>query len=245
MKIRDLSVLASLLMTCAIATPVLGGVDPYVRVDYGQNQLWNANIDIRAREAAFQASGYPATFETVGFGYGPGVSAGVWILPEVRVGITYSYLRAVRGNGLFEPGLIYPNEVDCRMNEVGAEAAARFKKLAGLTVGGNVALGWAELRERFPAENADRLGYVDLTAHRTRPTCGVFVGIDRTNPAGTNLAGIAGFVRVGFQYRDLGRMPGHLTWSDGTDWVKTTGETGWTDFSGLYAKVGFGYDLVR
>jgi hypothetical protein len=240
MKIRDLSVLASLLMACAIATPVLGGVDPYVRVDYGQNGLWNANVDVRNREAAFRADGYPATFETVGFGYGPGVSAGVWILPEVRLGVTYSYLRAARGNGLYEPGFIYPNESDSRMNEVGAEAAARFKKLAGLMVGANVALGWAEMRGRFPAEDADRLGYVDLTAHRTRPTCGVFVGIDQTN-----LAGIAGFIRAGFQYRDMGEMPSQLTWSDGTDTVKTTGKTGWTDYSGLFVKVGFGYDLVR
>jgi hypothetical protein len=245
MKIRDLSVLASLLITCAIATPVLGGVDPYVRVDYGQNQLWNTSIEVENREAAFQASGYPATFERVGFGYGPGVSAGVWILPEVRVGITYSYLRAARGNGLYVPGLSYPNEFDFRMNEVGAEAATRFNQLAGLTVGANVALGWAEMLGRFPAEDAGRLGYVDLTANRTRPTCGVFVGIDQTNPAGTNLAGIAGFVRVGFQYRDMGRMPSHLTWSDGTERVKTTGETGWTDYSGLYVKVGIGYDLVR
>lgn len=243
MKIRDLSVLASFLMACASAVPAVAGVTPYVRVDYGQNELrmTDQNNRIRKDQAAFVADDYPAAFETIGYGYGPGVSAGVWILPGLRVGATYSYLRAVRNNRLDVDGeFSYADGLDLRKNEVGVEAAVRFKRLAGLTAGANVAMAWAEMTESVSLEDVDGTTRLDVEAHRTKPSFGVFVGIDQTNEAG-----VAGFIRAGFQYCDMGQMPCDLTLSDGTSTVQTTGKTIWTDYSGFYVKVGVGYDLVR
>lgn len=69
----------------------------------------------------------------------------------------------------------------------------------------------------------------------------MLVGIDQTNPAG-----VAGFVRAGFQCRDMSRMPGRLTTSDGMDTVQGTGRTTWLDYSGrVCVRVGVGYDPVR
>ena len=107
-------------------------------------------------------------------------------------------------------------------------------------MGASVAQGWAKLIENYSREDADGLDRQDGTAHRTRTTFGAFVGVDQTNSAG-----VAGFVRLGFQYRDLGHMPSQLTLSDGTNTVHSTGTTRWLDFSGLYLRVGVGYDLVR
>lgn len=243
MKTRGLSVLASFLMMCAGAAPGLAGVTPYVRLDYGGNQLrmTDENGGIRTAEASLRAEGYPAAFETIGSGFGPGASAGLWILPGFRLGATYSYLRAVRNNHLDVPDEIsYSDDLDFRMTEVGAEAAVRIQRLAGVTVGASVAQGWAKLIENYSREDADGLDRQDGTAHRTRTTFGAFVGVDQTNSAG-----VAGFVRLGFQYRDLGHMPSQLTLSDGTNTVHSTGTTRWLDFSGLYLRVGVGYDLVR
>jgi len=226
MKIHGLLVLASFLMTCVLVTPAAAGVAPYVRLDYGGNQLrmTDRNIAIRKEEASLKKAGYPATFQEIGFGYGPSASVGLWILPGFRLGAAYSYLRAVRNNRLDVPGEIsYADDLDFRMNEVGVEAAVRFKRLAGLTVGVDVAGGWAKSIENYSREDADGLNSWDEKAYRTKPTCGAFVGIDQTNPAG-----VAGFIRAGFQYRDMGRMP-----------------VQWTDYSGFYVRAGLGYDLVR
>ncbi len=243
MRIRGLSVLACLLMTCALAGPVAAGVAPYVRLDYGGSQLrmTDVNLGIRRAEAALRTEGYPAAFETVGSSYGPGASVGLWILPAFRVGATYSYLRAVRYNRLDVPdSLSYSDDLDFRIHEVGAEAAVRIRRLAGLTVGINVAQGWAKLIEGYSREDAGGSNSWDETSHRTRTTGGAFVGLDQTNAAG-----VAGFVRVGFQYRDMGRMPTRRTSFDGTNTVQTTGRTMWLDYSGVYATVGLGFDLVR
>jgi hypothetical protein len=243
MKIRDLSVLASFLMTCALAVPTAAGVAPYVRVDYGGNQLrmTDHNNRIRAAGASLKAEGYSAALRTIGSSYGPGASVGLWILPGFRVGVTYSYLRAVRNNRFDVPGEIsYADDLDFRKNEVGAEAAVRFKRLAGLTAGVNVAQGWAESIESYSREDAAGLDSWDETGHRTKPSYGGFVGLDQTNAAG-----VAGFIRVGFQYCDMGWMPSHLTSFDGTNTVQTTDKTIWTDYSGFYVRAGFGYDLVR
>ena len=240
MKIRGRLVLASFLMTCVLVTPAAAGGAPYIRLDYGGNQLrmTDHNIRIRNAEVAFKAEGYPAELATIGSSYGPGVSVGLWILPGFRFGATYSYLRAVRNNCFDVPGEIsYADDLDFRKNEVGAEAAVRFKRLAGLTVGVNVAQGRAEMTERYSREDADGLDSWDVIAHRTKPSFGAFVGIDQTNAAG-----VAGFIRAGFQYCDMGQMPSQKTLPDGT---QTTGTTIWTDYSGFYVRAGFGYDLVR
>ncbi len=247
MKIRDLPALACLLTTLAGAAPVLAGVAPYVRLEYGGNELRmsGANREIREDEAAFRAAGLPATFQEIGAGYGPAVSAGVWVLPGLRLGATYSYLRAVRSNGFTVPGVIaYGDQLDLRMTEIGAEAAVRFRQWAGFTVGANVARGRGELIESGYDEEPGIRVDLQETASRTQVTWGAFVGFDQTNPAG-----IAGFVRAGFQFRDLGHLSGRWT-SDvagpgGTTAYEGTDTTPELDFSGFYVRVGVGYDLVR
>jgi hypothetical protein len=247
MKIRVLSVLAGIQMILATAAPVSAGVAPYVRLDYGGNglRMTGQNADIRESETLLREVGWPVTFQDIGTGYGPGVSAGLWILPGVRVGATYSYLRACRNNGLDVPDeLFYTDALDFRMNEIGAEAAVRFTRWAGFTVGANVAASRGERVERYFAETPDVQVAVDATARRTKMTYGAFVGIDQTNPAG-----VAGFVQVGYRYRDLGHMEGrwsgHLTTAEGTVTDEGPDTTPEVDFSGFYFRVGIGYDLVH
>jgi hypothetical protein len=242
MNSRGLLVLASFLMTCAFAASAVAGVAPYVRLDYGGNELrmTDGNNLIRETEASLKAAGYPAAFKTVGTGYGPSASLGLWIAPWIRAGATYSYLRAVRHNKFRADQVLYSDDLDFRMHEIGVEAAVRSVKLVGLTVGANVGWGRAELIEHLDVEYAFSQYYCNATANRTRTTCGAFVGLDQTDHRG-----IAGFIRAGFQFRDMGRMPSQLTEFEGTSIVRSTGHTAWLDYSGFYLKFGVGYDLVR
>jgi hypothetical protein len=138
------------------------------------------------------------------------------------------------------PGqLFYADDLDFRMTEIGAEAAVRIVPLAGFTVGANIAQGRAQMIEGYSFEDASGQLYEDATAGAVKTTYGAFVGIDQTNPAG-----LAGYIRVGFQYRNVGSMPSQVTLSDGTNSVQTTGNTIPLDYSGYYVKVGIGYDLV-
>jgi len=248
MKTRSRLVLASLLMTCVLATPAAAGVAPYVRLDYGGSQfrMTDLNNGIEDDNAELLDAGLPAMFEKVGSGYGPGASVGVWLTPGLRLGATYSYLRAVRINSLdlADPDVFaYDDELDLRMTEIGVEAAVRFKRLWGLTLGASVAQGRGEIIERLTVDQTvDVLDYyrLDGNAHRTKTTFGAFVGIDQTNDAG-----VAGYIQAGFQYRDFGRLSGEVTETDGVDVVRSTSRTVWLDYSGFYAKIGIGYDLVR
>ncbi len=243
MKTHGLPVLAGLLLSCLIAAPAAARVSPYVRLDYGGSQLRmsDANRLIHDNEGLLASAGFPASFHTIGTAYGPSGSAGLWLLPGLRVGATGSYVRAVRVNHLHVPGqLFWADDQDFRMTEFGAEAAVRFVRLAGLTIGANVAQGRAELVEGFSVEDLSGQYYQDGKSHRTKTTYGAFIGLDQTNGLG-----LVGYVRAGFQYRDMGHMPADLTVSDGTSSVQTTGKTVWLDYSGIYLKVGIGYDLVH
>lgn len=242
MRIRGLSAIAGLLLTCACASPSGAAVVPYLRLDYGASQLRmsEGNKLINDSEAMFKAAGYPADFKEVGPGSGPSAALGLWVFPAFRVGATYSYLRSVRNNRLHVPGqLFYEDDLDFRMTEIGAEAAVRIVPLAGFTVGANVAQGRAQLIEGYSYEDAYGQLYMDTTARSTKTTYGMFLGLDQTNEAG-----FAGYVRVGFQYRNVGSMPGQVTMSDGTNTIQTTGNTIPLDYSGYYVRVGIGYDLV-
>jgi hypothetical protein len=243
MIVRARSVLASLVLACTIALPATAAVSPYVRLQYGGNQLrmTDGNLLIKRTQATFQSAGYPAEFQSVGPGSGPGGSVGLWLFRGFRVGATYSHFRAVRHNRLHVPGQVfYADDLDFRMTEIGGEAAVRFQKLAGLTLGASVARGKAEMIEGYSYEDLSGQLYLDATANRTRTTFGAFVGLDQTNPAG-----VAGFIRVGFEYRDMGHMPSQVTLSDGTTTSNATGRTIWLDYSGIYVRAGIGYDLVR
>ncbi len=249
MRIRGLPVLAAVLLTCALAAPASAALSPYVRLDYGGTQLrmTDGNNLIRDNEAAYRAAGLPADFNTIGSSYGPSGAVGLWVLPGLRVGATYAYGRSVRHNRLHVPGVVWDaSDLDFRMTEIGGEAAVRFRRLAGLTFGATVAQGRAEMIEGYAFE--DFTGwpdnfyqyYQDDVAKKTRITYGGYIGLDQTNEQG-----VAGFIRAGFVYRDMGHMPTDLTISDGTNTVQATGQTIWLDYSGFYVKAGIGYDLVH
>ncbi len=243
MKIRGLSILSSLMLACAVAAPGSAGVSPYVRMQYGGTQLrmTDGNLAIQRAEATFRSAGFPAEFSKVGPASGPGGSVGLWLFHGFRVGATYSRTRSIRHNILHEPGLLYyADDLDFRMTTLGGEAALRFEKLGGLTFGASVAQGKTEMTEGYAYEDLSGQLYLDATATQTKPAYGVFLGLDQTNPQG-----VAGFIRVGFEYCDVGHMPSRMTLSDGVTTVNTTGSTIWMDYSGFYLRAGIGFDLVR
>ena len=144
-----------------------------------------------------------------------------------------------RINHLHVPGqLFYADDLDFRMTEVGGEAAVRFTRLLGFTLGANVAKGRSQLIEGYSAEDASGQLYQDATANGSKTTYGAFLGFDQTNPSG-----IAGFIRAGFQYRNMGSLPSQLVISDGTTTTQATGNTIPLDYGGFYLKLGIGYDL--
>ncbi len=71
-------------------------------------------------------------------------------------------------------------------------------------------------------------------------TYGGYLGFERTNGRG-----VAGYIRAGYQVREVGRLPSKLTQSDGYTTVEATGNTIDLDYSGFYFKVGIGYDLAH
>jgi hypothetical protein len=243
MKIRVLSVLTSLLLTCAVGTSATARIAPYVRLDYGGNQLrmTDGNIAVQEIETSLKEAGYPADFPKIGAGFGPTASVGLWIFPSFRLGATYSYLRAFPRNSVYvEDEFYYSDDLDFLMREIGVEAAVRIKRLQGLTVGASVAQGRAQLIEGVNVVDPYGWLYEHATAQRTKMTYGGYVGLDQTNAAG-----VVGFIRLGYQYRDMGHMPSEWTQSDGTDTAHGTGQTVWLDYSGIYFKVGVGYDFVH
>ena len=245
MKSRGRLSLVGLALSCVVAAPAVAGIAPYVRVDFGGSQfrMTDGNSRIRETETAFKTAGYTVDFHEVGTGYGSGAAAGLWLLPGFRVGATYSLLKSSLENYVHVPGdVFFADELQFRMSEIGAEAAVRIRSLAGLTLGANVARGRAELVEAYTVEDyyASSFYYQDGTGNRTVTTYGGYVGLDQTNPAG-----VVGFIRAGFQYRDVGRMPFHMVVSDGVTSSPVDGETIWLDYSGFYVKAGVGFDLVR
>jgi hypothetical protein len=235
--------LTTVLLAIVTAIPAMAGVAPYVRVDFGVNQLKmkDANDVIMHNEAAFKAAGYPASFQKVGAGYGPSGSIGLWLLPGFRVGATGSYSATTRRNSLNVPGhVFFAQDVDLKMMEFGGEAAIRIRRLAGLTLGGDLCWARAEMVEGFTDEEAFGQLYEDARAHAIRTTGGWFVGLDQTNTAG-----IAGFVRLGYRYRNVGSMPDRVTISDGVNTAQVSGATIPFDFSGFYVRVGVGYDVAH
>jgi hypothetical protein len=185
--------------------------------------------------------GWPAEFEEVGAAYGPGASAGLWLFPGFRVGATFSYMRAVLNNGFDVPDqLLYVHEADLRVTEIGVEAAVRFERLMGLTLGGNVGRGRGELIEGLTVRDPfDRL-YQTSEANKTKTTYGGFIGLEQANDAG-----VVGYIFAGFQYRDMGRMDSENTLTNGVDTVRWKDKTVWLDYSGYYVKAGIGYDFGR
>jgi hypothetical protein len=229
------------MMCCAFASPAVAGIRPYVRFDYGGRELRMTDVDqmITDNQAAITAIGYPASFAKIGSAYGPSGSAGLWLFPNFRVGGTVSRLRALRSNRVHVPGsYFFQQDLDFSMVEVGGEAVLRFPRLAGLMLGGGVAQGTAKAVEGLSEATPSFEFYQDATAERRLTTYDAFVGLDQTNAAG-----VAGFVRAGFAFRDVGHMPSRVTQSDGVTSVTFDSSSRWSDYSGFYLKVGVGYDL--
>lgn len=242
MKTRGLSALFALSVALAVAAPASARIAPYVRLDYGGGQLRMSDCNklIHDNQVVFESNGFDPDFKRVGTAYGAGGAAGLWLFSGLRVGATYSRLESVTHNRLHEPGAVFfADDMHFRMTEIGAEVALRFSKLHGFLIGGNVAQGKGEMVEGFTIEDywASSAYYQDGTANKTRTTYGGFIGFDQTNPNG-----VAGFIRAGYQYRDMGRMDSKLDISDGSTSWKDTGRTVWLDYSGLYVKVGVGFD---
>jgi hypothetical protein len=233
-----------LLVVAGCATPALAGVPPYIRLEYGGTlmRMTDANSLIHDNETFFKSYGYSASFHKIGASFGPALAAGFWVRPGFRLGATISYQRALRHNGLNLPTYVfYSDDLDFRMTEIGIEAAARFERLHGFTIGANVGQGRAEATEHLTiVDSYGDMIRVHSDSARHKLTFGGYVGIDQANPSG-----FAGFFRAGFQYRDMGRMPGHAVASDGVSTVEGDTHTVWLDYSGIYVKFGIGYDGAR
>ncbi len=242
MRIRFLTALAVICLLQAAPRTTAAGVSPYLRGSYGGGRFEMNSIDgvIAQDEVALTSAGLPVHFDRVGSGYGPEASAGLWLLPGFRVGATYAYHRSIVRNSAWAPGFYYDDLNTFRVTEIGLEAAVRFVRLGGLTFGVNAAQARAEADERFTLLNVHGADYVHLTGRRGKPTYGTYIGIDQT--AGN---GSAGFIHLGYAFRDMGRLPGKGTESDGFSTVDLTGHWPWLNYSGLYLQVGMGFDLVR
>lgn len=234
--------LAALLLSLALADPSHAGISPYARLEYGFNGLAmdEPNARISQNETQLRADGFPADFEKIGPGMGPSASLGLWLFPAFRVGATYSTLRSYREHRLHVPGAFWGEDIDLTMTEIGAEAAVRVRRFGGLTLGGNVASGKAKLVDGFTIEDSGGNYYEDSVSEGTVRTYGAFVGFDQTNAAG-----VAGFVRLGYQHRDAGSLPMRGTFSDGSTTVAFTDQSVGLDYSGVYFRIGVGFDLVR
>jgi hypothetical protein len=224
-----------------VAAPAGAGVGPYVRLGFGGDQLRMADINagIMSDQDALRSGGYPARFEKIRIAAGPEAALGLWLLPGLRVGAVYATERSTRDNQLHVPGqLFYDNRFEFRMTEIGGEATIRIVRLAGLSLGGQVVRSRARGSEALSVEQPGNLFYYDATAERTLTTYNAFIGLDQTNEIG-----VAGYIRAGYRWRDMGHMPSQGTVSDGTNSTAFAGSTIDVDYSGFYVMVGTGFDL--
>lgn len=242
MPLRGRSILPALVFACAASLPAFAGVAPYVRVDYGANMLDLPGVSeqVRTEEELFADSGLLVDFDDVGPALGWSGSAGLWLLPGFRVGATWSETRSKLDNHVELYGFSYADEFRFHMKDVGAEAAIRIRRLGGLTFGGSWARTTADMNERYALFNVHGDYVESESAQRTGSTYGAFVGLDQTNPAG-----IAGYVRLGFQHRDVGSVPTLLTVTDNGSTTTGAGAPFSLDYTGYYFRVGVGFDLVR
>jgi hypothetical protein len=184
-------------------------------------------------------AGVPVKAHPVGTGFGPDVSAGLWIVPFLRIGATYSQDRARDNHEYSQPGFVYQDDFGFQMRETGLEAAVRVPTLAGFTVGGGAAQGRAEASQNFVLDNGHGTYTQDLAAQSSScRTYTAFFGFDQTNSNG-----VAGFLRVGYHWRKVGAMPGTYQINDDGSPSTSPGLTPPADFSGWSVRLGCGYDL--
>src|SRR5439155_1538308 len=111
---------------------------------------------------------------------------------------------------------------------------------AGLCLGGEI--GRARLRGTlgYSEEWYGGQSYVDATARGRATTYHAFIGFDRTNNVGA-----AGFLRVGYRFASVGRLPSEGVASDGSTSAGFTGTSVRFDYSGVYVSCGMGFDFGR
>jgi hypothetical protein len=246
-KTLRLSAVLGLALACAVAAPATAAnaFRPYVRVDGSGSgfRMTDVNSNILDDKAVLVSAGANyIDFGKVGTSFGPTVSAGLWLMPCLRVGATYSEHHAVRDNYASNTftDWYYDDKLDLRTTELGGEAAVRFQRLAGLTFGANYAIAHARatetLSEQDPSNFLDSKG----TATRDKSAYGGYVGLEQTNEKG-----VVGYVHFGFAYRDMGHMPSTWTQTDNSGMTTGTGRSVWMDFSGFYLRVGTGYDFAH
>lgn len=242
MKLRARSVLFAVVYSCVGILPATAGIAPYVRVDFGANKLDLPAVDqqVRDEEAQFYDSGLLVDFDDVGFATGFSGSAGLWLLPGLRVGAVWSDARSKLENRVDLSGFEYADDFRFHMKDVGVEAAVRIRRLGGLTLGGNLGRSNADMSERYTLRNVHGDYLEAETAGQTGRTYGGFVGFDQTNPAG-----IAGYVRLGFQHRDLGAVPTVVSVTSNGATTVGPGAPFSLDYTGYYFRVGVGFDLRR
>ncbi len=229
---------------CLVASVASARIGPYARVSFGGDQLrmGAGNALLRDVKTSFEAQGLSADFHNIHAASGPSASAGLWLLPGFRVGATYAAGHSYTENRLHVPGnLFYAEDLDFRMEEVGAEAAITVNRWKGFTLGGHVAQSRAKMIEGhteqdFTGSVADL--FQDATAEKTKITYGAYMGVEQHNENG-----IVGFLRAGYQFRDMGSMPSKLLISDGFSSVSATSTTIDLDFSGYYMRLGVGVDF--
>ena len=232
--------------TLGVASPASARIRPYVRAAYSGNELRvdNINANIAADEQAFRnGTGYPIELERVGRAVGPDLSAGLWLASWVRIGATYASHRETVLNDLWinhqTTGYHYVDDLEFQTEEVGGEIVLRVKRLAGLSFGGQAASTRGRFSQSFSESDFWSEYHLRGSGERTRVTWAAFAGIDQTNEHG-----VAGYLRVGYRFRDFGPMPARVT-----EWDATTSNTWDTttvplDYSGFFASVGIGLDFL-
>lgn len=243
MTVRGRSAFVALLLSCAVALPAFAGVSPYVRLDYGASKLDLPSVDqqVRDEEDLFlYGAGLWVDFDDPSKAFGPSGSAGLWLFPGFRVGASWSDSRSKVNNPVELSGFTYKDEFFFRMKDIGGEAAFRIPRLGGLTFGGSIARTKAYMSEQYTLLNVHGSYYETELAEVTGRTYGGFVGFDQTNASG-----VAGYVRVGYQHRDLGSVPTTVTVIDNGTTTTSAGAPFNFDYSGYYVKAGVGFDWVR
>lgn len=239
----SIALAVAVVVSCVFTSPATAGLSPYLCVDWGASQLRmsETNADIAEAREVFERAAVPATYDDIGVAWGPGVSAGLRLFPALRIGATWASGRSVRHNGAYQPGaFLYLDDYEFRTTEIGGEAALRIASLRGFAVGGHVGRTRAEVKETHVADDAHGYYEEHQTGDRTTTTWGAWLGFDQTNEYG-----LVGFVRVGWQARDVGAVPTRVRTFDGFGETVTDGTSMPLDFSGVYVKVGTGFELRR
>jgi len=223
----------------ATALPAHAEFVPYLRATFGVSQLAMTSLDaaMLAQQAAIRASGGRAKFDEVDMVLGPELSAGVWLLPSLRVGTLFAWQHRDmdhRSDG----ALTYVDLYQIATTDAGAEVAFRMPRHSGFTIGGQIALTHGEVTNDYTVTNASGSVHVVTRVQDAQTTWGFFLGLDQTDAQKRT----AGYVRLGYRFRDFGSVPGTQSITDGSGAVSTPVRSVPLDFSGWYASLGIAFD---